>query len=189
MTNIWITSDTHWSHTNIAGPSVSSWNKGYRDYGSVAEMNDAIVDSFNTRAGKDDLIYHLGDWSFGGKGKVVEFMDRLVCKNVILIYGNHDYNIRKHYKHLFLETHELLNRKIAGKRFILCHFALRVWEKSHHGSFHCYGHSHHSLPELGKSMDVGWCKFRRPLHIDEVIETLSNREVQFVDHHSKETAE
>lgn len=187
MSNIWITSDTHYFHANIAGPSVSSWCSGFRDYDSVEDMNDAIVESFNSMVKSNDLIYHLGDWSFGGKDKVQQFMDRLDCKNVILIYGNHDHNIKKHFKHLFLETHELLHRKIAGKFFVLCHYAMRIWMYSHKGSLHCYGHSHHSLPGIGRSMDVGWCKYRRPLHIEEVVEKLGQEPITFVDHHNEGT--
>lgn len=58
---------------------------------------------------------------------------------------------------------------------------------SHRGSLHIYGHSHHSLPEYGRSMDIGWCKYRRPLHIDEIYDILSKRPINFVDHHGKDT--
>lgn len=42
--DVWITSDTHFSHTNIAGPSVSSWKSGYRNFESVHEMNKALTE-------------------------------------------------------------------------------------------------------------------------------------------------
>lgn len=187
MSNIWITSDSHFSHTNIAGKAISSWNTGYRDFDSIEDMNNSIVDSFNKVAKKDDVIYHLGDWSFGGKDKVKEFMDRLVCKNVVLIYGNHDHNIRKYYNSLFMETHDLLNRKIAGRNFVLCHYSMQVWEASHRGTLHCFGHSHHTINGVGRSMDVGWCGFRRPLNIEEVIDTLDSKKISFVDHHTAST--
>jgi calcineurin-like phosphoesterase family protein len=34
---------------------------------------------------------------------------------------------------------------------------MQVWDRSHHGAFHCHGHSHASLPEdpVARSMDVG----------------------------------
>jgi calcineurin-like phosphoesterase family protein len=32
---------------------------------------------------------------------------------------------------------------------------MRVWDQSHHGSWHLYGHSHGKLPDLGLSTDVG----------------------------------
>ena len=29
---------------------------------------------------------------------------------------------------------------------VLCHYAMRVWDRSHYGSWHLYGHSHGNLP-------------------------------------------
>jgi len=38
---------------------------------------------------------------------------------------------------------------------VLCHYSLRVWDRSHYGSWHLYGHSHGNLPPLENSLDVG----------------------------------
>lgn len=187
MSNIWFTSDTHYSHANIAGPSVSSWDGGWRDFDSIEDMNDAIVESINSRVGSADILYHLGDWSFGGHHNIPIFRERINCENIVLIYGNHDRNIRRKYRDLFTETHEFLIRRLNNFLFTLSHYALRVWHQSHHGSFHLYGHSHGSLPGVGRSMDIGWDVWRRPLHIDEVVAELERKPVEFVDHHSEET--
>lgn len=189
MSNTWIFSDTHHSHTNICGPSVSSWSKGYRNFDSVAQMNEAIVSSINDVVKEDDILYHLGDWSFGGKDNIKKFRDLIKCNNIVLLIGNHDHHISKNpeFQKLFSEVHELLRRKIAGHYFTLCHYAMRVWDSSHQGALHCFGHSHGSLPGFGRSMDVGWCIHRRPLHIEEVIKELMSKPIGFVDHHNKDT--
>lgn len=184
----WIVSDFHYGHTNICGPKLSSWDKGYRDFDSLDQMNSCIVNSVNDLVDRKDTLYFLGDWSFGGQDNIVKLRERLNIDNIVFILGNHDHHIHK-YSNLFNEIHSYLEKKINGKLFTLCHFALRVWNKSHHGSFHCYGHSHHSLPEIGRSMDVGWCKHRKPLNFDEVIKYLSKKDITFVDHHNKGTTE
>lgn len=198
MSNIFFTSDSHAFHRNIAGPKVSNWDAGFRDFDDEFVMTDAIVKSYNDVVGENDTLYHLGDWSFGGKHRVAEFRNRIKCRNIILIYGNHDHHIRKEFRHLFRETHELLHRtlysnKYGTRQFVLCHYSMRIWDKSHHGSLHCFGHSHNSLPEhkpeFGRSMDVGWCGYRRPLHIDEVIEWLETKEIPKLDHHNSNCAE
>ena len=52
---------------------------------------------------------------------------------------------------------------------VLCHYALRVWDRAHYGSWHLYGHSHGQLPSLGLSLDVGVdCHGYRPLNLVEV---------------------
>jgi calcineurin-like phosphoesterase family protein len=40
---------------------------------------------------------------------------------------------------------------------VLHHYAQRVWNKSHYGSWHLYGHSHNKLPEIpgNLSFDIG----------------------------------
>ncbi len=41
----------------------------------------------------NDIIYHLGDWSFGGHENIKIFRNRIKCKNIHLILGNHDHHI------------------------------------------------------------------------------------------------
>jgi calcineurin-like phosphoesterase family protein len=65
---------------------------------------------------------------------------------------------------------------------------LRVWNKSHHNSWHLYGHSHGSLPPHGKSVDVGVdCKEitseYRPLSFKEIKKYMDKRVGEKVDHH------
>lgn len=48
-----------------------------------------------------------------------------------------------------------METKDNGKRLWLSHYAHRVWPAGHHGSYHFYGHSHGSLPGIGRSRDVG----------------------------------
>ena len=77
----------------------------------------------------------------------------------------------------------------------MSHYAHRIWDKSHHGVCHLYGHSHSSLEhiEWGKSMDVGVDNaFRlfgqyRPFSMEEVTEILDKRPILFIDHHNKNT--
>lgn len=193
MSKIFFTSDSHAYHRNIAGPKVSQWDSGYRDFDDEFVMTDAIVESYNNVVGENDVLYHLGDWSFGGKDKVIKFRERIKCRNIILVYGNHDHNIRKYYRNLFVETHEYLHRrfetKFGNRLIVMCHYALRVWEKSHHGSYHLYGHSHGSLPGVGRSFDIGWCVWKKPMSLDEVAEIMEKRQIHEVDHHNSKCVE
>lgn len=182
MNNIFFTSDTHYMHRNIAGPKVSQWDKGYRDFNDEKEMSKELVKQINNTVGKDDILYHLGDWSFGGINNIWEFRKQINCKNIHLILGNHDHHI-EHNKRINIpdETvdrfYELglelsdgepttidlfssiqhVKSVVTGKhKFFLSHYAHRVWDKSHHSIIHLYGHSHNSIDNTwGKSMDVG----------------------------------
>ena len=92
--NIYFTSDSQYSHSNIC-KSTTEWTdiSRCRNFNSISEMNDHIVDNINSIVGEDDILFHLGDWSFGGFDKISEFRNKLVCKNIHIITGNHDHII------------------------------------------------------------------------------------------------
>jgi uncharacterized protein len=48
-------------------------------------------------------------------------------------------------------------RVLGSYPVVICHYAMRVWNRSHHGAWHRYGHSHGNLPDTptSLSMDVG----------------------------------
>ena len=185
---IFITSDLHFSHASIV-KGVSQWKdkSGCRDFNSTHEMNSAITKSINKCVGVNDTLYHLGDWSFSGK-ESINVRHHINCKDIRLILGNHDHHLeRGTYNELFTfvkHYHEFRYNKIL---FCLFHYSMRVWNQSHHGSIHLYGHSHGTLPSIGRSMDVGWDCYKRPLSIDEIVELLKDVPPHKIDHHNKET--
>lgn len=217
--NIFFTSDTHYGHSNIV-KGTTRWdlngqtrgNRSVRDFDTLEEHDQAIVDGINSFVGENDILYHLGDWSFAGLDNIFKFREQLKVKTIHLCFGNYDHHIRNNKvrsgtlaeiesfkklstKELFTSTQDTINVSIKGKRFFMSHYAHRIWDKSHHGVCHLYGHSHSSLEhiEWGKSMDVGVDNaYRlfgqyRPFSLEEVIEILDKRPILFIDHHNKNT--
>ena len=187
MGEICFTSDTHLGHSNIAGPN-SKWENGYRTFNSVKEMDDTIIKNINDMVGENDILYHLGDFSFG---PVTKYRNRIKCKNIHLIKGNHD-RFRNLDKSLFLTINSALDVKIKGRNFYLHHYACRVWNRSHHRCIHLYGHSHGSIDDnWGLSMDVGidnaYKLFGeyRPFTEKEILDIMGNRDILILDHHDK----
>ena len=81
---LFFTSDTHYGHGNICSATtkwVSAENLT-RDFKSLDHMNDVLVNNINGMVGENDILIHLGDWSFGGFDKIEEFRNRILCKNV-----------------------------------------------------------------------------------------------------------
>lgn len=195
--NIWITSDTHYQHKNISGPSVSSWKSGYRNFNSVQEMNDVLINNINKCVKENDILYHLGDWSFGGVENIYYFRKSIVCKTIHLLKGNHDQHILDkdvevngilfNPVKLFTSYQDVFTGYIGKTFFHLSHYSHQVWPKSHKGSIHLFGHSHNSLKGIGKSMDVGIdChKEFRPFHINEILQIMTNKEIIATDHHGE----
>lgn len=148
---IWFTSDTHYNHKNIVS-SITRWDDktGCRDFNSVEEMNDTIVNNINNVVGPDDVLYHLGDWSFGTEKTIKEFRDRINCKEVHLILGNHDREFTSNRKvHTYFDSvayyREIWIDELQTK-LILSHYPMKSWNGSMWGSWMIHGHCHGNLP-------------------------------------------
>ena len=91
---IYFTSDTHFHHSNIC-KGTTKWDdsRTYRPYETLSEMDNALVEAINSTVGENDILFHLGDWSFGGIEQIWEFRKQIKCKNIHLITGNHDHHI------------------------------------------------------------------------------------------------
>lgn len=81
---VWLTSDSHYYHKNILRYCS-------RPFETVEEMNQALIDNWNSVVGKDDHVYHLGDFCFGNVEKWNSILEPGVLNgNIHLILGNHD---------------------------------------------------------------------------------------------------
>lgn len=88
--NYWVTSDTHFFHAN----SLTWEHKGTRVRGSlfdtVEEMNEAMVENWNSVVKPGDYVYHCGDVTMqGDKDSFQKLWNRLEGSKRLLI-GNHD---------------------------------------------------------------------------------------------------
>ena len=92
--NIFFSADLHLYHKNITR-GVSQWgpDRGCRDFDTIEEMTDTIIDGINKYVGEDDLLFVLGDWCFNGIDKIWEGRKRIKCRNIYFIAGNHDLKI------------------------------------------------------------------------------------------------
>ena len=144
--NTFFTADTHWYHKNI----IKYCN---RPFSSIEEMNEILINQWNSKISKGDRVYHLGDFAFGQREKILE-LTKILNGSIIIIEGNHD-EIGQPENYGFAGKHQLLTVKINGIYITMCHYAMRIWERSHYDSWHIYGHSHGTLESIGKTWDVG----------------------------------
>jgi calcineurin-like phosphoesterase family protein len=204
-TNIWITSDTHYGHKNICR-GVTDWRlpngsipvDQTRDFESIELMNSVIINNINEVVGQDDILFHLGDWSFGGFENIRKFWDRIVCNNVHLVLGNHDHHIERNrdgVRGLFKSVNHYVELTVGNNKFVLMHYPLSSWNGMNKGVMHLHGHVH--LPNdkkfgKGRKMDVGidGSEDFRPYNlIREVVPILKKRDIvsdMEFDHHTDE---
>ena len=203
---IYWTSDSHYSHSNICS-STSKWpeGRGTRKFNSLNEMNDRLVYELNAAVGPDDILVHLGDWSFGGFESIAEFRNQIVCKNIHLFLGNHDHHIannKDNCQDMFasvnkLETLEIRRpngAKTEKYTFECCHFPIASWDGLGKGYSHLHGHVHlpgHLKIHQGRAMDVGVDGNNyKPYSLNDILKALEGRPKMHLslpkDHHTDE---
>lgn len=80
---IFFISDTHFCHSNI----IKYCNRPYSD---VDEMNKDFIERWNSVVGKDDIVYHLGDFALCDKAGI-KLLAKQLNGTKYLVRGNHDH--------------------------------------------------------------------------------------------------
>lgn len=191
---LFFTADTHFNHTNIIKYCA-------RPFTSTEEHDETLINNYNSVVGKNDTVYHLGDLAFFkckhalfDNKKYIDLINRLNGQ-ILFIWGNHDKDLIYFHKNIseklgkkiiFLGHYHKL--KFNNEKIILGHYAYRVWDCSHHGSWNLYGHSHGTLPDdpHARAIDVGVdCHNYYPIEFNEVREIMQKKLWQPIDHHGE----
>lgn len=162
--NYFFTADCHFDHKNI----IKYCNRPYSD---VDEMNEALINNWNSVVKIEDKVYHIGDFCLSNN--YLKFRARL-NGDIVFLNGSHD---KEEWRENLLSIYiPNLKDEYNNKRLIvLCHYAMRSWEKSHYASWHLFGHHHGKLEPYGLSLDVGVdCNNYFPFSLYQIIEKMSN---------------
>ena len=158
----------HYNHKNICR-GVTDWRNPdgsipivqTRDFPTIEKMNDTIVNNINNCVGQDDILIHGGDFSFSGIENIYKFYERIICKNIHIVLGNHDHWIKKNkndIRSLFLSVNTRIEFYINKTLIVIDHYPLLTWEELKNGSIMLHGHTHLSNEKKygkGRTMDIG----------------------------------
>lgn len=173
---IFFTSDLHFGHDRM------SWQ--WRDFSSVEEMDETLIDRWNACVGPNDRAYVLGDISFYNADKTIELVTRL-NGHKHAVWGNHDKAARRSAS-LFESEGDYKEIKIEGQRIIMFHYPILSWHSVGSGSWMLHGHTHGNLPpetDMAR-MDVGVDTHDfYPYSFDEIRGILKDRHGLPGDHH------
>jgi calcineurin-like phosphoesterase family protein len=127
------TADTHFDHESLVT------KMGRPGFSGIAEWNEVMLDAINGTAGREDRLFILGDFAWKRPGY---WRQKIHCRNVILILGNHDSEAKC--RNVFGgNLYRSRTIKMLGVSVYLHHYPTAYWDRSHHGGFHLYGHCHH----------------------------------------------
>ena len=172
---IYFISDTHFGHSKIL-----EYEKTSRPFATVEDMNEKIIQNWNSKVEDKDTVYILGDVFVGDPDAIEEIMPRLKGKKV-LIRGNHDTNSKINRMTPYLSgVYDMYNLKYNGKFFVLCHYPIREWQNKDYGAIHLYGHVHSNEHRNGilaepYSYHVGAdTNELKPISIDDIVRKFEN---------------
>lgn len=195
--NIFFISDFHLSHHNV----IKHDNRPFKN---VDEMHYELIKNWNSVVNEDDVVFYLGDLSFGKDSLTKWFINSLVGE-IHFILGNHDKmrdivklgrfkSIHPYGCEIWIKDDDVKSAKGSGgyQQFILSHYPILSWNRSHYGSYHLHGHSHGKLIKYNpdyykrKVMDVGCnCIDYTPISYLQVKDIMNKKEIIAVDHHGE----
>ena len=150
---IYFTSDFHLSHQNC----LSYDDRPFKD---IQKQEDQLIAMWNTVVRPADTVYHVGDFFWGYK-TALRVAPQLKGK-IFCLKGNHDKSwwkperVKREIPNLTLIADQI--HVVKGlpdcPPIVLCHYPMRSWPHSAHGSWHLFGHTHKQLEPHGKSMCI-----------------------------------
>ena len=138
-------SDLHFGHKNIVDLCK-------RPFVDVDEMDAVLIERWNRKVKKNDIVYLTGDvvWD---KKKVAYYMEQLSGKK-ILVAGNHDstWIKREECQKYFEEIVPYLEVHLNGHPITMCHYPMLEWRSSREESkrklgYLIHGHIHNRIAD------------------------------------------
>lgn len=189
-----------WHDGNWKGPKSSQHR--ISDEG-IEIMDNTLIDTINKTVPADATLIHVGDFMLGPRREAAyeryatrcrAYRDRINCRNMRILWGNHD--IPWLLPDLFqwdgfvgkIELTKWKKGRKHGNFLVLSHYAHMVWDGSHRGTLHAYGHSHAGIEDGAertmpgrRCMDVGVDNAAkllgdyRPFRLQEIIDHLQDK--------------
>lgn len=166
---LFFTSDTHFGHRNII-------KYCQRPFSCIEEMDDALIANWNRVVGKDDIIFHLGDFAMGGSAEWSRLLQKLNGK-IYLILGNHDLKtIGAGFSRLEGVAMQMLIN-VKGQIIYLNHYPFLCYGGAYRNTWQLYGHVH--TCHANRGLDVPRLKMLMPIQYDVGVDNNNYRPVSF----------
>lgn len=174
MSKIWLTSDCHFNHINCL-------ELDGRPFDTIEEMNQILIDNWNSVVAPEDTIYVLGDFIMGRSNKKdIEKIVNSLNGTIVLVRGNHDTDAKwKIYEELGIELKDLAYIKEGKKYFICSHYPMLVGnynDKKKVVNLHGHAHQLRSMSiYLPKCYNVNVCAHNyTPISLDDIINEINS---------------
>ena len=142
---IYYISDTHFRDQSI-------FDKCKRPFKSLQEMEETIVQNWNTKINDDDVVYVLGDLVKDDDASAIQIFNKLKGHKHLIV-GNHDNQLLEVIKNSSLfETIGFIDLILDKNRKVcVCHYPLMDWMEFNRQGVLVYGHIHNKTAMNGNA--------------------------------------
>lgn len=159
--NRWVISDTHFGHANMLNFKRADGTPVRPGFSSCKEMDERMIDLWNTVVRPNDIIYHLGDIAV--RSALEDYLPRLHGKKY-LTFGNHDKQDLSVYAKHFVQA----RMWFVVDEVTLSHVPIHPGSLAGRPNIH--GHIHHHIIDDPRYINVSVEQTNyAPVNLDEII--------------------
>ena len=171
------TSDQHFCHTNI----IKFCNRPFK---TIEEMDKTLIDNWNKTVPVDGLVFHLGDFAWGGYNVWKSVREQLNGR-IILIKGNHDIrNLTSTSEELFDFVTQQMTIEVEGRKIVLNHYPLLCYAGTYRDPkdmvWALSGHTHIG-PLSMDGKDISRLKLTFPTQYDVGVDMNDFKPISFAE--------
>jgi len=137
---IFVISDTHFHHQNV----IQYANRPFK---TAEEMDEEMIKRWNKVVGKEDIVFHLGDFALWDEDEIKKLRQRL-NGTIFLFRGNHD-----HRKKVDNAGFIIIEGTLEMDNLIFSHYPLTK-EEIPKGFINIHGHIHAKDSYYGINVSV-----------------------------------
>jgi calcineurin-like phosphoesterase family protein len=147
---IYVTSDNHWGHKKSLEFCPDS-----RPFSCVEELDEALIERWNSVVKPNDIIYHLGDLTWYKRDKILEILKRLNGRK-FMVLGNHDQIVKNNRSVAdeFEWVGDYKEIRVDNISIVMSHYPFLHWNHQHHSGLMLHGHLHSNRKDVN-TMDIG----------------------------------
>jgi calcineurin-like phosphoesterase family protein len=162
--DVFVISDTHFSHANILTFCQSDGQKVRPGFSCFEEMDEYIVNKWNSVVKPHDKVYHLGDVVMNKR--YIDIVNRLNGRKR-LIMGNHDIFGFKFYADYFDEVYAM--RILPKEGIMMTHIPIHL-NSIKRGFINVHGHIHERIIGQDTQMVLGHVSDQHPFYFNVCVE-------------------
>lgn len=171
--HVFFTSDTHFGHTKMI-------EYAHRPFTSNEDMTERLIENWNNKVGKDDIVFHLGDFALGKEDVWCNVLPRL-NGTIYLVVGNHDrQNWKPIYEQYFKYCSYEMFIKVEDYKILLTHCPYLCFPHSDKGEYSYWNlHGHVHTGPLSESSDEVRMPLRFPTQYDVGVDNNNFAPISF----------